>query len=128
MEQHICLICIGSNTNREANILLAQQYLRIHFPSIILGSEQDTSPLFYSNPAHFTNQVATFSTSLSKDEVITIFKEIERESGRLPNDKSKEIVKLDVDLLIYDKQVLKPKDLQREYIISGINELKMVER
>lgn len=124
MKQHICLICLGSNTNREHNIPFAQNRLMHHFSDIVFGSEQDTTPLFYANPARFTNQVATFSSPLSVHEIKTIFKEIEAIVGRIPEDKQNEIVKLDIDLLVYDDLVLKENDLQREYIIYGMNELK----
>lgn len=125
MKQHICLICLGSNTNREQNIPFAQNRLMYHFPNIVFGTEQDTTPLFYANPARFTNQVARFSSSLSVSQIKSIFKEIEASVGRVPEDKGNEIVKLDIDLLVYDDLVLKEKDLQREYVIYGINELKL---
>lgn len=124
MNKHICLICVGSNTNRDVNIPFAQKHLKSHFPAIILGSEQDTPPLFYSNPAHFTNQLGCFTTNLSIAKIKEILKRIERMAGRLPGDKAKEIVKLDIDLLIYDDQFLKEKDLEREYVFWGIEEIK----
>lgn len=127
MKQHICLICLGSNTNREQNILFAQKELKRYFETITFSKEQDTAPLFYTNRARFTNQVASISTPLSIEEITTIFKRIEAYVGRLPQDKTNEIVKLDIDLLTYDELVLKEKDLKREYIIVGINELKTKE-
>ncbi|MEG1685869.1 MAG: 2-amino-4-hydroxy-6-hydroxymethyldihydropteridine pyrophosphokinase, partial [Bacteroides sp.] len=37
-------------------------------------------------------------------------------AGRQPEDKAQELVKLDIDLLIYNHQILKSKDLERDYI------------
>jgi len=122
MEQHICLISIGSNTNRSTNIKLAKEQLSVHFPGISFETEQDTIPVGMHNSAHFTNQLAKASTSLSIEEVKSIFKQIEAQAGRLPEDKKNEIVKLDIDLLMYDSLVLKKSDLDRDFIIEGLKE------
>ena len=122
MEQHICLISIGSNTNRITNIKLAKEQLSVRFLGISFGSEQDTIPVGMHNSAHFINQLAKASTSLSIEEVKSIFKKIEAQAGRLPEDKKNEIVKLDIDLLMYDSLVLKKSDLDRDFIIEGLKE------
>lgn len=123
MEQHICIISIGSNTNRECNIKLAQEQLSVYFPEILFGTEQDTIPVGMHNPAHFTNQIAKSLTNLSAEEVKLILKQIELQAGRRPEDKKEEVIKLDLDLLIYDSLVLKEKDLKRDFVIAGLKEL-----
>jgi 2-amino-4-hydroxy-6-hydroxymethyldihydropteridine diphosphokinase len=47
-------------------------------------------------------------------------KQIERDNGRLPEDKAQGIVKLDIDLLKFDDYVLKPKDLEKDFVMEGI--------
>lgn len=59
---HSCLICIGSNYNRKENLLLARRRLTALFPSIRFTGEQETRPLFFRNPALFSNQMARFYT------------------------------------------------------------------
>ena len=125
MKQHRCLISIGSNTNRDVNIKLAQKELSIHFQDIYLGKEQDTIPIGMSNPAHFTNQLAKCSTTLSIDEVKNIFRKIESQAGRLSDDKMDGIIKLDIDLLIYDNLILKENDMKKEFIIEGLKEFEL---
>jgi 2-amino-4-hydroxy-6-hydroxymethyldihydropteridine diphosphokinase len=39
-------------------------------------------------------------------------------------DKKKEKVCLDIDLLVFDDRILRPEDLQREYVRKGLEELK----
>ncbi len=48
---------------------------------------------------------------------------IERDHGRTPEDKSRGIVKIDIDLLCYDGELLKPEDWQRGYVREGVAEL-----
>ena len=50
-------------------------------------------------------------------------KAIEREAGRMPEEKKQEIVRLDLDLLSCDDTVYKPDDLKRDYICRGLKEI-----
>lgn len=121
---HSCLICIGSNYNRKENLLLARRRLTALFPSIRFTGEQETRPLFFRNPALFSNQVARFYTDADAERVVKELKTIEKEAGREKEDKKREKVCLDIDLLVFDNRVLKPEDLKRDYILKGLEELK----
>ena len=121
---HSCLICIGSNYNRKENLLLARRRLTALFPSIRFTGEQETRPLFFRNPALFSNQVARFYTDADAERVVKELKTIEKEAGRGKEDKKREKVCLDIDLLVFDNRVLKPEDLKRDYILKGLEELK----
>ena len=112
-----CLICIGSNYNRKKNLLLARQRLQALFPTVRFATEEETEPLYLRSFALFSNQVAEFVT------VVDELKAIEREAGRRPGDKVKEKVCLDIDLLMYDGKILRPKDMKREYVRKGLKEL-----
>ena len=121
---HSCLICIGSNYNRKENLLLARRRLTALFPSIRFTGEQETRPLFFRNPALFSNQEARFYTDADAERVVKELKTIEKEAGREKEDKKREKVCLDIDLLVFDNRVLKPEDLKRDYILKGLEELK----
>ena len=121
---HSCLIRIGSNYNRKENLLLARRRLTALFPSIRFTGEQETRPLFFRNPALFSNQVARFYTDADAERVVKELKTIEKEAGREKEDKKREKVCLDIDLLVFDNRVLKPEDLKRDYILKGLEELK----
>ena len=121
---HSCLICIGSNYNRKENLLLARRRLTALFPSIRFTGEQETRPLFFRNPALFSNQVARFYTDADAERVVKELKTIEKEAGREKEDKKREKVCLDIYLLVFDNRVLKPEDLKRDYILKGLEELK----
>lgn len=124
MKIHSCLICIGSNTNKEENVKTARKELQELFPDIMFGKEMLTTPLYFkSNREMFINQLGVFHTSMSVEEIKFHFRSIEVQSGRLPSDKDKEIVKLDIDILMYDKEILKSKDILRDYIKTGMKEL-----
>ena len=99
MNEHHCLLCMGSNTNRFTQLSDARKVLSEAFPDIHFGELMETQ----------------------SESVHNLFKELERHSGRLPGDKAQGIVKLDIDLLTFDNKVLKPEDMKREYIRRGIS-------
>ena len=120
MEEHHCLLCMGSNTDRSAQLSVARKALCATFPDIRFGEMMETEAIGSGFHSPFSNQLAKFSTTLSPDSVHDLFKELERQSGRVPEDKALGVVKLDIDLLVFDNEVLKPEDMKREYIRKGM--------
>lgn len=120
-------ISIGSNEQRKDNLVLARKRLSELFPGILFSKEEETKPLFFRRPNLFSNQVAQFTSSCNTEEVIAQLKSIEREAGRTPDEKKQEIVRLDIDLLSCDTQVYKSEDLKRDYILRGLEELRLIQ-
>ena len=123
MTMHTCLLCLGSNIEPSYRLSAARSALLFHFPEIRFSNEMVTEAIGSSFLSPFHNQVARLTTPLSAEEVRAILKGIEQVQGRLPEDKANGIVKLDIDLLVYDGCVLKAKDLEREFVIRGMEEL-----
>ena len=123
MITHSCLLCMGCNLNRTAHMTLARRDLENHFPGIRFGTEMETEAIGSGFLSPFSNQVALLHTSLSAQEVHTLLKQIERNHGRVPDDKAQGIVRMDIDLLTYDHVVLKPADMEKPYVQAGIEEL-----
>lgn len=74
----------------------------------------------------YVNSVAKGNTSLSADDIRQALKEYERNMGRTPEAKAQGIVPIDLDLLSHGDIILKPKDLQQEYVLRGLRELESV--
>lgn len=123
MSTHSCLLCLGSNIDRRLRLEIARKALIHLFPDIRFSDEMETEAIGNGFLSPFSNQVALFQTSLSTEEIRSILKDLEQTNGRLPEDKTKGIVKLDIDLLKYDDLILKPKDMEKEYIQKGITQL-----
>lgn len=116
-------ICIGSNEQRRDNLILARKRLKELFPDICFAKEEETKPLCCKRTAPFANQVARFRSDCPAEEVNALLKAIEREAGRKPEEKAREIIRLDIDLLACDAKVFKPEDMQREYVQKGLSQL-----
>jgi len=123
---HTCVVGIGSNYNSEESLRLAHQSLTALFPGTYFGEVQETEPLFFKNPALFSNQLAVFQTSMNCETVIASLKKIERDAGRKPGDKLEEKVILDLDLIRFDAVVLRPDEMTKEYIVRGMKQLNLL--
>ena len=123
MMMHTCLLCLGSNLEPSSRLSAARSTLFSHFPDIRFSEEMVTEAIGSGFLSPFHNQVASLETSLPAEQVRTILKSIEQMQGRLPEDKAQGIVKLDIDLLTYDDIILKPKDMERKFIIEGMESL-----
>jgi len=124
MNHHLCLIALGSNCEASFNLDKARQQLQRHFPFIVWNRELETRPFqMQSNRSLFLNQVGYFCTDYSLDALYALLKATEIAVGREKKDKALEIIKIDIDLLIYDTEIVKPNDLNYAYISQSIKEL-----
>jgi 2-amino-4-hydroxy-6-hydroxymethyldihydropteridine diphosphokinase len=123
MNLHTCLLCLGSNLDGATRLSAARHALLSHFSDIRFSQEMVTEAIGTGFLSPFHNQVARFTSPSDAESIRAILKQIERENGRLPEDKANGIVKLDIDLLMVDDCVLKPKDMEREFVRIGLEEL-----
>ena len=114
---------MGSNFDAATRLSAARSVLLSHFPDICFSQEMVTEAIGSGFLSPFHNQVARLTTPLDAASVRNLLKGIEQAQGRLPEDKPNGIVKLDIDLLKYDDCVLKPEDMEREFVLVGMREL-----
>ena len=122
MDTHHCLICLGSNFGYSERLKAARCALQRFFSDIRFGMEMETEAIGGKWLSPFCNQLAIFTSDLSAFDIRLILKRIEKENGRLPEDKEKGVVKLDIDLLMVDDEVLKPEDMERDFVKKGLEE------
>lgn len=117
------IIALGSNTNPRQNMERASSAIELLLPDIRWSEAVFTAPEACSNPALFLNLVGIAHTSLPVADLIRHFKQIERALGRVPENKHQGIIPIDIDLLQWNSELLKPDDMQRGYIKEGIRQL-----
>ncbi len=117
------IIALGSNTNPKQNMEAACGAVELLLPGIRWSDAVYTAPEACINPSLFLNRVGVAYTSLSAAELIRHFKQIERALGRVSASKHQGIIPMDIDLLQWNDDRLKPDDLQRGYIKEGIRQL-----
>lgn len=122
-ERHKCLLCLGSNIDGIHHLKNAEQMLDRLFGPVQWGAIIETEPWGTSLSKPFLNRAAYLYTSLSSEELIKHFKQIECRNGRTSESKTCGIVPLDIDLLTYDDCILKPEDLEKEYVKKALSAL-----
>lgn len=110
------VICIGSNEDKEANIASSRLLLSKIFSNIVYSETCITKPYGRNYENDFINQLGIIHTEQTKDEVSLILKSIEIEMGRTSLDKEEGIVIIDIDLIIWNDEILKPEEMARTYI------------
>ena len=70
MNEHHCLLCMGSNTNRFTQLSDARKVLSEAFPDIHFGELMETQAIGSGFHSPFSNQLARFTTTLSYEERI----------------------------------------------------------
>lgn len=116
-EANTVVIALGSNYEQEKNVMYAMEELKGHFPNIVFSEMLWTEPIGIVSD-RFVNALCKASTSLTRLQVIDVLKEIERKCGRCKEDKARNIVKLDLDLMQYGGERLKEEDWKREYVLQ----------
>ncbi len=112
------LISIGTNVNRETNLALCHELLNGAFSEITYSNTSITTPYGNTYKDDFLNQLAFIYTSETKEEILKRLKSIEKKIGRNATDKVNGNVKIDIDLVIWNDEILKPDDMERSYIID----------
>lgn len=98
----------------------AEEMLRARFLHIRFSRRVYTDPVDCAWTDPFMNQVAIVYSEKDAEGIRDILKEIEHALGREPSDKHEGRVPIDIDLLQWNGQVLKPSDLGRDYVRDGI--------
>ncbi|MCL1123154.1 2-amino-4-hydroxy-6-hydroxymethyldihydropteridine diphosphokinase [Shewanella surugensis] len=112
-------ISIGSNIEPEQYLKAALVDLEREFGVLDLSSVFESEAIGFQGN-NFLNMVVSAQTLLSIEAVVAIFKQIEKEHGRLPGVKKFSARTLDLDLLLYDDQVCQqPIALPRDEIVKN---------
>ena len=86
------------------------------FPDILFSQSVLSEPDDDRYSFLFRNVLAKAETELLPEEVIEKIKQTERAVGRSPRDKYLGRVIIDIDLIRYNDEILRPEDFQREYV------------
>lgn len=114
------VIALGSNFDQERNVSFAMEELRKSFPGMVFSKMLWTEPIGIVSD-RFVNALGKTSTSMSQQQVTCVLKDIERKCGRCQEDKARNIVKLDLDLMLYGGERLKEVDWNRDYFQQLLN-------
>lgn len=111
-------IGIGSSIDKRANIRQGVQLLKQHFGELHLSSVFESEAVGFKGGT-FYNLVAELSSGLTIEQIINTLKSIEVQLGRPKNAIKYAPRTLDLDLLLYDMQIDKDRDIPRAEITEN---------
>jgi len=112
-------ISIGSNVNKESNIVNSIKTLKAYFLDLTCSAVFESESVGFDGH-NFYNLVARANTDMSLEDVCVLLKKIERDNGRLPSDKKFSPRTLDLDLLFFDDVICdNPAQLPRDEITKN---------
>lgn len=118
---HRCMVCLGSNSDAETHLSDAFKSLHERYHIVECGDMVRTkAENTIEGSDDYLNQVLTFETDEDAETVRSTLKRIEKEGGRTCLSKQTGVMPLDLDLLMFDGAVLKPDDMERDYVKSAM--------
>ncbi|BAJ00856.1 2-amino-4-hydroxy-6-hydroxymethyldihydropteridine diphosphokinase [Shewanella violacea] len=112
-------ISLGSNIEPERYLKSGLNDLSSHFGQLLLSSVYESEAVGFEG-SNFLNMVVGVDTDLSISELVSLFKQIEQDNGRLVGAKKFASRTLDLDLLLYDDMAtLDPVELPRAEILTN---------
>ena len=118
------IVGIGSNTVdakervEECCNWLSEISIESRFSSVYETEAVGTLP-----QPNYHNCVGVLCTSQPFEELKQKFKDMEREAGRLPEHKREGKVIIDIDIVVWNNEIIRPTDLARSYMTIGMEEL-----
>ncbi len=119
---NIAVLCIGANRNATENIIHAMKKLR-SLVNIINSSDIYSTPAVGDSTVKYHNIVVECSSDLHFDNLNAEFKRLEMEFGRDENCRKYGIVPLDVDIVIWNDNIIKPWDYSQTFFKIGFSKL-----
>lgn len=124
MSTHRVVISIGSNSAADVHVPAAMDLLRHSYQGIRFSTPLETEPINFPFPSGpFTNVTADFYSDESPEAICRNLKDMESHLGRIRTKPFDGRVAIDLDLIIWDSQIMKDIDYSRPYIQAGLREL-----
>ncbi len=113
------LLSIGSNSDGRQKTLLARNYLDCLLTDAVHSEMMETAPIgLVCGP--FTNSLTRGSTDLDITSLTTALKRIEKQCGDSRLLRESGIVKMDIDILLYNGIRMHEQDWTRPYIRDNV--------
>lgn len=128
MNTHRFVLTLGSNDSTADRVSWACRRLVecLGKDALRFSTPKRSAPISFTlSDAPFTDAVAVGYTALSREELAALLKRLEQEAGRTPEQRQRQpaVIPIDIDLIAWEEEILKPQDLTRPYLHDGLSEL-----
>lgn len=122
---HEIIVGLGSNLPDNSNEKIEEALEWLRKIGWITGDSgtYETSPWNQKGGHDYSNRVVRLVTSMPLEQLVRESKRFEVEMGRTLWSRQQGIVPIDVDIVKYDSQILKPEELERDYFKIGYSKI-----
>lgn len=123
MNNHECIIGIGSNIEPEQNIAAALFYLRQEHEFIAVSSFVKTAPIGITDQPDFVNGAAKVMTEMEMPEFQNYLKNVE---DRLKRDRTAPKFgprTIDLDIVKWDDEIIDQDYYSRDFLKSAVDQI-----
>ena len=123
MIDNLVLIGVGSNIEPEKNIRAASLQLQNKVQLLHKSSFNYTAPLLYSDQPQFLNGAFLVKTKLSRERLKKQLKIVEKKLGRIKRKNRNGPRRIDLDIVVYNREIVDPDLYQRPFLKKAVLEL-----
>ena len=117
------VLSLGSNSgDRQHQMDLAFSHLKSVFNDVESSAIYETDAL-NGKDAPYLNSVIVGYTNMSYDETVDYMKQWEKNCGRTSESKLKGIIPIDIDVVVWNETIVRPKDFEMSYFTRGYQQL-----
>ena len=111
------MLSLGSNFDSERNIFDASDRLvEALGAGLSFGEARFSAAVGLPGSPDFLNRLVEGETNLDMVSLMAILKRIEREMGRTPEDKSAGKIVIDIDILVWNGEVVNKRTYEAEFV------------
>ncbi len=120
---NIAAIGVGSNISPKMNVQRAKRLLRQEFKILASSKFIKTKPIGEAKQPDFLNGAILVESHLNREETIRILKAIEKKLGRRPTRDKFSPRTIDLDLVVWNGEVIDPDFFSRPFLQKAIREV-----
>ena len=120
---HRVVVSVGSNIEPEANVSASEQVLSNETNLIDSADAIETAPVGYQDQPNFLNTAYLIETSLSHQAFNAFLKSVEDRLGRERGPIKSGPRTIDLDIIIWDGDVVTSDYYDHEYVSVPVNQL-----
>lgn len=128
---NIFQILMASNSDAEKNMAAAREYLkrvfpeRIRFSAVVESKAVNSQGMEVLGAESYLNALCLAQSERPLDSVQSMLKTMETEIGRVRGLEAKGQVAIDLDLVVWNDNVLRPWDVNQAFYRDCLNNLKI---
>ena len=120
---HRVIISVGSNIEPEKNIAKSREILAEETSLLGEATVIKTLPVGYQDQPDFLNSAFYLETPLEKDDFNAYLKTVEQQLGRVKGSIKSGPRTIDLDIIIWDGEVVHDDYYDKDYVIRPLQEL-----